>query len=150
MKNKLKNGKFIISVFVLIIYILFGACNPQKRINRILNRNPNLKRVTIYTINDTTFIKAFTFDTIYNYKNSIDTVFLKRETVIVKVFHHNDSIFVKALIKPDTIVKTISVPIKQIVYTNDDKKRWLFFWIGCASILFIIVIIIMVLNWIKS
>lgn len=147
MKNK--NGKFFTSICLLIIYILFGACNPQKRINRILNQNPNLKHDTIYTINDTTFIKAFTFDTIYNYKNSIDTVFLKRENVIVKVFHHNDSIFVKALVKPDTIVKTISVPIRQIVYTNDDKKRWLFFWIGGASILFILAIIVIVLKWIK-
>ena len=149
MKNKLKYGNFITCICILCIYILFGACNPQKRINRILNQNPNLKRDTVYTIRDTTFIKAFTFDTIYNYKNSIDTVFLKRENVIVKVFHHNDSIFVKALVKPDTIVKTISVPIRQIVYTNDDKKRWLFFWVGCASILFILVIIIIVLKWIK-
>lgn len=139
-----------ISNFLPLILLLLLACNPQKRINRILNRNPELKRDTVLVIRDTLITKAFTFDTIYNYKTTHDTVFFKKENVQVKIFHHNDTIFFKADAKADTIYKKITVPYRQIIYTKDDSKRWLFFFIGISSILILIVLINIVLKWIKS
>lgn len=138
----------IIIVSILAILLDF-ACTPQKRINRILNRHPELKKDTVITYHDTTVLKAFTFDTVYNFKNTHDTVVLERRNYQVKVYHHNDTIFLKADVKADTIFKTIKMPFKQIVYTTDDKKRWLFFWIGSACVLLCLAVLVIVLKWIK-
>lgn len=148
----MKKNNFLINVFFficLLLCIAFTNCEPQKRINRILNRHPELKRDTVLTIHDTTFTKAFTFDTLYNVTHTRDTIVLERKNVEVKIFHHNDTIFLKTIVKPDTIYKTIKIPYSKIVYTIDERKKWLMFWLGMASVLIFIVLFYIVLKWIK-
>lgn len=146
MKKFIKNGLLL---FCFALCIFLTNCSPQKRINRILNRHPELKRDTVYTIHDTTFTKSFSYDTLYNYTHSRDTVVIERKNVQVKIYHTNDTIYLKTNVRPDTIIKQIKVPIRQMVYTIDERKQWSMFWLGSALVLFLLALIWLVLKWIK-
>lgn len=138
MKQVNKNVLFLVSLF---FFVVGYSCSPQKRLNRLLDRNPELKKDTVLTVHDTVITKSFNFDTLYNFKQSIDTVIINRKNVQVKVFHHNDTVYVKTNVKSDTIYKVISVPYSKINYTTDNQKNWTMFWAGMAVILFIIVVV---------
>lgn len=141
-----KNVFLIVSFFLCVA---FSNCSPQKRLNRLLKNNPELKRDTTVTVYDTTFIPHYSFDTIYNFKNTHDTIFMVRNNYSVKVYQHNDSIFIGANVKADTIYKEIKVPFTRIINTTDNRKVWQMFWAGIASVLFLLVVIWLVLKWIK-
>ena len=146
MKKAGTNGLLYMFTFFLFFVL---ACSPQKRLNRLLKHHPELKRDTTVTVYDTTFIPQYSFDTIYNFKNSHDTIFMVRNNYSVKVFQHNDSIFIGANVKADTIYKEIKVPFTKIINTTDNRKVWQMFWAGIASVLFLLVLIWLVLKWIK-
>lgn len=135
-----------ISILLIIILSLFflASCEPQKRINRILNRNPELKRDTTILIHDTLVTKAFSFDTIYNFKHSKDTIVINKNNVQVKIFHYKDTVFLKTNVKADTVIKTLKIPYRQIIYTIDNKKKMLMFWLGTSVAFFLIVVMVFI------
>lgn len=143
--------KYIFSLTMLVIMAMFlcCSCEPQKRINHILNKHPELKRDTVFVLHDTVITKHFNFDTLYNYTLQHDTVVLQRENVQVKVYHHNDTMYLNTIVKPDTLIKTIKVPVKQVVYTVDERKNLVMFWIGFGVALFIVVVLLLVLIYFK-
>ena len=131
---------FAPGLIAALVILLLTSCDPQKRINRILNKHPELKRDTVITVRDTVITKHFAFDTLYNYTLQHDTVFLKRENVTVKVYHHNDTVYIKTDVKPDTIIKTISIPVKRVVYETQTRRNWVLFWLGAFLGLFVLIL----------
>lgn len=137
-------------LLIALLCCLMGCgCNPQKRLNRIIKKHPYLAKDSTYIIHDTTVTKAFSFDTVYNFTHSADTIYLHKENVIVKAYHYHDSIYLGATVKADTIYKTITLPTKQFNVTVDERKKWLFFWVGIAITLFVLALLNTVFKIIK-
>lgn len=135
-------------VFIALVCYL-TACSPQKRLNKLLAKHPDLKKDTVLVIRDTVITKHFNFDTLYNYQLQKDTVVIKKENVIVKLFHHNDTVFVNAQAKADTIYKEIKIPFKQVVVETDNKNKWVMYWFGAFCALLILAIVVIVFNRFK-
>lgn len=133
----------------LFICAIFAACSAQKRLNRILNNNPELKQDKTVVLFDTVKIQGSKVDTLVNITYSKDTIVIRRDSVLTKVYFYKDKTGQKAYIsqeqKPRQIIKKFTVTVPQIIYKYDDKKRWEFFWIGAAVCLFIIIVIIVVM-----
>lgn len=130
---------------ILFLLALLCACSPQKRINRILNRHPELKRDTVLTYYDTVKIPGFRTDTLVNWHSTRDTIIINKNNIITKVFVHKDSVFIGQTGSPRIIKKHFKVTIPRIVYEINDTKRWQFFWIGAAVLGFIIIVLVVVL-----
>lgn len=133
--------------FLLTLITLF-SCSPQRRLNRLVSKHPELVKVDTLVIRDTVTIsvpsvKMDTFTTIQELK-TVDTIYFDRDFVHVKVWEQNDTVYVSA--KTDTIYKTvyrdIKVPCKNIVV---DEKWTAEQWLGLTAFLFGLLICFIVL-----
>jgi hypothetical protein len=139
--------KISIILFTLCVFCI--SCSPSKRLNHLLNRHAELTKDTNYIVRDTFITHAYHFDTLYNFKHIHDTVFINKDNVITKIFTHNDTLFLNTFIKSDTIHKTITLPVKKIINTIEDKKRWTFLAYGLAIAFAFIIVIQMLLKYFK-
>lgn len=125
--------------FFLITLIL--ACSPIKRHARIVKKFPYVHTIDSIRLIDTIKINTtkIEIDTTVSYKDLIDTVFLNKENLKVKVYTVKDSIYIFG--KCDTIFidKIIErkIPIKYY-QTKNSLNTTLLLWL-------IVLVLIMVL-----
>lgn len=144
--------KFIL--FALVTSLLF-ACSPQKRLNNLLRKNPEL-------LQDSVLYNVKVKDTLYlNYSFADSLVFIKdtviEPTIVAKVKTQNaqatlvqnpdKSLRLVAESLPDTIIHTVNknVYIPKVIYHNKPGKmtfvqRFLYLsgsivWIGISFII---------------
>jgi hypothetical protein len=106
---------------LIIILILLSSCTPQKRLNRLIVKNPELVRVDTLRIVDTVIIDSYHFDT--------TTKFIEHKTVEVinnervKLQYRYDTItneiWHEVTCFGDTIIRTHEVTHPTIVNTID-------------------------------
>jgi len=120
-------------VKVLIIIILFlTACNPQKKLARLLNKNPSL-----VSSSDTT---------IYFETKSVDTSFIfssnsNRDTFVIfdtktKIYRHYDTIRLEQLSIRDSIFVNTHT-IKSVSATEKELKKNLIISLSLIAFMFL-------------
>ena len=131
---------------VSAISLLLFSCSPQKRLNRLVKKHPELLVDSI--IHDTTFIKESSIDTVTKIVRN-DTVTIIERTIpgerpkpIIKYFYnsHTDSIHIRGECPPDTITKKITVKRYKVI--NQVKKGGLFDMIRDYFTLFLLLIVL--------
>lgn len=133
----------------LLIILLLTSCTPQKRLARLVKKNPELIRVDTVTVTDTfTVITLRThIDTFYSIKQLIDTVRLEKENLRVLTYLKNDTIYLDA--ECDTLViekiRTVKVPTKTIEVKKENfwDSRWFRF-------LFIVIFVALLIRYLLS
>lgn len=114
MKKEL--NRILLMWLMFAAFIVFSCCTPQQRLSRLVKNHPELVKVDTIKITDTTFIPGHYTDTIVSLLQSkTDTIVLTKNNIITKVFTHRDSIFISQTALSDTIIKTISIPDKQVI-----------------------------------
>jgi len=111
----------------LIILLLLASCTPQQRLDRMHKRHPYLFRDSTVTVRDTVYTQRTHVDTFAVMNSSRrDSLVLTRDNLRVVVHKHFDSIWVMADVAPDTIYRTIRVPVKVAqVNRKIDWQSWL-------------------------
>ena len=118
--SKLKSVRLAkLASISLFLFVL--ACNPQKRLNRLIRKHPELVQKDTIRISDTVIVPAITTDTIWHSKPN-DTLYLYKDKLQVQVIRHYDTIRVQANVKPETIVIKHNVPVEKVVVKNEPKK----------------------------
>lgn len=133
----------------LLIILLLASCTPQKRLARLVKKNPELIRIDTVTVTDTfTVITPRTqIDTFYSIKQLIDTVRLEKENLRVLTYLKNDTVYLDA--ECDTLViekiRTVKVPTKTIEVKKDSfwDSRWFRF-------LFIVIFVALLVKYLLS
>lgn len=133
----------------LIIILLLASCTPQKRLARLVKKNPELARVDTVTVTDTFIVitPRTQIDTFYSIKQLIDTVVVKKENLTVKTYLKNDTIYLDATC--DTLIiekiRTVNVPIKTIEVKKEPfyNSRWFRF-------LFIAIFVVLLIRYLLS
>lgn len=110
---------------LFLILLLVVSCSPQKRLERLVSRNPELKVNDTITIKDTTIIPGINIDTTFIIGKT-DTIVFWKDNVQVKFIRHFDTIQTVITRQPDTIIKKINVPVEKIVIENDCFEYWLY------------------------
>ncbi|MHA1166312.1 MAG: hypothetical protein ACTSRU_00710 [Candidatus Hodarchaeales archaeon] len=109
----------------LILLISLTACSPVKRLNRLIDKHPELIRTETVTIRDTVevVVPEVKHDTMFLEKSLHDTVFIQKDRLKIKIWKVSDTIRVEGECETDTIrlVREIEVPVK---YYKDDYKWW--------------------------
>ena len=100
------------------IILILASCTPQKRLNRLVKKHPELIKVDTLSVHDTIHTETIKADTVFK-----DTTFLRllRDTITVvndrlriNTYHYRDSIFIEGECIGDTIIREIRVPYKYI------------------------------------
>jgi hypothetical protein len=110
---------------VLIILLLFASCSPQKRLNRLLDKHPQLTAKDTVMINDTIITEHISHDTLLNWATLYDTAYIEKERLRIKIVRHNDSIYIKGECLSDTIYRQHKVYVDKIIYKKNKKDGWI-------------------------
>ncbi len=123
---------------LFVILLILASCSAEKRLARLVERHPELvQRDTIFK-SDTTITERITADTTLIFQHTTDTFFVTKDRLKIQLIHDHDTIRVNADVKPDTIVKTITVQtnsVSPVIVKN--KNGWL--WALLVSLILIIV-----------
>lgn len=121
-----------------IILILFlAACTPQKRLDRLIRRHPELVRVDSVKIVDAVITREVSIDTM-RVMNTHDTFIVNRDRLTVQVIRHQDSIYVFGRCAADTIIIERNVPVK-VVEANSDEG-----WLKWVVPVLLVIIMLMI------
>ncbi len=99
------------------------SCSPQKRLNRLLKKHPELSVTKDTTFRDTIWLNNTQIDTVFN--SSVDTVILKNDSIKITYIKVKDKIYLKGetILKP--VIRERTVSIKSPVITKTVmREHW--------------------------
>lgn len=90
---------------ILCLLLLIYSCSPQTRFDRLINKHPYLLTTDTVTIHDTVtvMVPETSVDTIVEFKELHDTIFLEKDQLEVKVYVDREKkVYIEG--KCDTVV----------------------------------------------
>lgn len=121
----------------LVLLLLLASCTPQKRLDRIIRRHPELVRVDSVKIIDTVITQEVSVDTM-QVMNTYDTFIVNRDRLTVQVIRHQDSIYVFGKCAADTVVIERNVPVRVVEASTDEGVLK---WIGPVLLVIIMLML---------
>jgi len=126
-----------------ILILLLVSCSPQKRLNRLITKHPNLIQLDTLIVRDTIVVNSYNYDTITTFKYSDTTIIVNTEKVLAKYYYDTlrQEIWHQIECKEDTIFYEKLVPVEKVVYKELSfwEKYSLLIYIALA--LFVLLII---------
>jgi hypothetical protein len=120
-------------IYILLLITLIISCTPQRRLERLLRKHPELTSIDSITIHDTirVIVPEVHLDTIVTLQQLYDTVYLEQEQLKVKVWMDRyHKVYIQG--KCDTVyidkIVTRKIPIRIYEKTPLWKKiiNWIF------------------------
>ena len=145
-ENPFKVAAIIIFI-ILAAWLLINltACGAQKRLNRIIEKHPELSIENKVTITDTLWLTNTQIDTIFS--ASVDSIFISNDSIQIKYIKVKDKIYLsgKTVFKP--VIRERIVNLKSPVVTVVDPitKERLSKWRRMCLITWFIVSIVICL-----
>ena len=113
----------------LIIVIFILACSPQKRLNRLIDKHPELS--TLDTIRDTVMVivpKTIT-DTFISLDSLRDTVIITKDRLTIKTVIKDNKIYIEGECDTDTIYQPFETIVEKVIYKTptwwEANRAWI-------------------------
>ncbi len=131
---------FVIALVVIIILLAVIGCSPQKKLNRLIKKHPELLQADTILWADTLIRWGIRVDTAASIH--FDTLIIEKEKLRIRLIRVRDSIFVKGEIKIDTFYYERKIPyqvavVKELTFW---EKYGIFIWILIFLLLLIVVL----------
>lgn len=130
-------------ILPLLILILSG-CSAEWHLSKAVKKNPSLLKERITIVTDTVVVEPIAVrDTVTLSK--VDTVEIVKDRFRVKIMRSYDTLIIDGGCDADTIVRTISVQVPQLVVgeTKFQRIQRYTFW-GLISLLLIAIALIII------
>ena len=134
---------------ILILSVLFVGCSPQKKLQRLIKKHPELVEVTFDTIKfrDTIYIQNYIHDTINKISFSDTTIIVNNEKTFARYYYDTlrQEIYHEIECKGDTVYyyKEIPYKVEKVVFK---ELSW---WDKYKIIIYIILIVLTALFLLK-
>ena len=124
-----------------ILILLLVSCSPQKRLNRLISKNPDLIQLDTLIVRDTIVIESFNYDTVTTFKYSDTTIIVNTEKVLARYYYDTlrQEIWHEIECKEDTIFYEKLVPVEKVVYKE------LSFWEKYETLIYILLALFVLL-----
>ena len=124
-----------------ILILLLVSCSPQKRLNRLISKNPDLIQLDTLIVRDTIVIESFNYDTVTTFKYSDTTIIVNTEKVLARYYYDTlrQEIWHEIECKEDTIFYEKLVPVEKVVYKE------LSFWEKYQTLIYILLALFVLL-----
>ena len=137
-------------ILPLLILILSG-CSAEWHLSRAVKKNPDLLKGRVITVLDTIVTEPIAVrDTVA--LSQTDTIEIVKDRFRVKIMRSYDTLIIDGGCDADTIVRTINVPVPQLVLGESKFQRVqrYTFW-GLVSLLLIAIALIIIRKsvWLK-
>jgi hypothetical protein len=126
--------------FLFILLLLFSSCTPQRRLERLLKKHPELTNVDSVVIRDTIriIVPKVRIDTVVNIEELWDTIYLEKDQLTVKVWRDRyNKVYIQGQCDTVFVEKIIDrkVPVK--IYEETPLWKKVFYWILAIIIAFL-------------
>jgi len=128
----LKNTARILRVIVVAIFgvalLLMCSCSAQKRLNRLVRKNPELVKTEIITHRDTIVVQGVKVDTVFSFKefytHVLDTLRIEKDHFRVDIYHDTvtNQIFIDG--ECDTVHVPYEVQIEVPTIIMEELSWW--------------------------
>ena len=137
--------RFLKRINSILLFLLLIACTPQKRLNRLIDKHPELlqKDTLNLVLHDTIVIESISHDTTTQIFYHDTTTVINNERIILKYFH--DSLtkeihhYVECKADTVTIIKEVAVPFEKVVVV---ELTWWQKWRDTIIIVGIIILLL--------
>ena len=112
------------SISQILIICFLISCSPQKRLNRLVRKYPQLTQLDTIRIIDTIVIDNFNYDTIETVNYHDTTIIVNNERVEARYFYDTlrQEIYHEITCKSDTIIQDRFIPIEKVIV--QEQKTW--------------------------
>jgi len=132
-------------LYILLLILLISSCSPQKRLHRLVKKHPELSRVDTIKIQDTVIVPGIKTDTVFSSSLLHDTVTITKENLQIKLIEINDTIYLNANVKADTVIIEREILVDRIIHV-EPKNKLLNFFKNIKTYFTIVIILIIVLT----
>lgn len=135
--------RIIKNYFQVTLICLIIGCSPQKRLNRLLTKHPQLTQQDTIVVRDTVTIQTYVHDTTTVLEFHDTTTVINNERVILKYFHDTLTKEIHHYVecKGDTVYMEKLVPIEKAVFRElswwDKYKEFIYIVLGLLGVLMI-------------
>ncbi len=127
----------VIVVLIAIVLIALFGCSPQRKLNRLIKKHPELLRTDTILWADTLIQWGIRVDTATSIH--FDTLFIEKEKLKIRLIRVRDSIFVKGEVLTDTIYREFRIPYNPVVVKE------LTFWEKYGTLIWILVFLLLII-----
>jgi hypothetical protein len=128
-------------IFIFLAFFII-SCSPQKRLARLIKKYPELSLNDTIIYRDTFYTKNIYADTIISFYNYIDTVYIKKEKLEIKILPIKDNtIYVSGNCLPDTFYIEKKIPIQKIKVVEKKENFWKSIFLAQMALFFLIIIL---------
>lgn len=123
---------------LLFVTLILSGCSPEWLLTQAIKKDPTLLKTKTITVTDTVVTEPIVVrDTVT--MSQVDTVEIVKDKFRVKIVRSYDTLIIDGGCDGDTIVRTIEVPVEQVVYKEEHKIfRWSFYlWVLVAVVAFV-------------
>ena len=129
------------AIYLILVIIIFSSCSPQRRLDRLVTKHPELTRIDTIKIQDSVFVPGTNLDTVFRASLLYDTVRITQEKLQIQLIERNDTIYLNATVEPDTIIITKEIPIQKIIHIKP-QKWWIEYWWVWGLVLLLVVLLV--------
>jgi hypothetical protein len=90
-------------LFAAMVFMAIHGCTPQKRLQRLVKKHPELIKTDTIRIHDTIYTATIRHDTVIHERALYDTIRIEKDRLRVEVFRVRDSVFISGTCIGDTI-----------------------------------------------
>jgi len=123
---------------LLFATLILSGCSPEWLLTQAIKKDPTLLKTKTITVTDTVVTEPIVVrDTVTI--SQVDTVEIVKDKFRVKIMRSYDTLIIDGGCDGDTIVRTVEVPVEQVVYKEEHKIfRWSFYlWVLVAVVAFV-------------
>ena len=128
-------------LILLTFSFLLFSCSPQKRLHRLVTNHPELSRVDTIKIQDSVIVPGVKVDTVFHASVLKDTITITKEKLQIRLIEINDTIYLDAIVEPDTVIISKEILVDRIIHT-EPKKWWIEYW--WIWLIFLIIILLFI------
>ncbi len=112
------------SISQILIICFLISCSPQKRLNRLVRKYPQLTQLDTIRIIDTIIIDNYNYDTVETVNYHDTTIIVNNERVEARYFYDTlrQEIFHEITCKSDTIIQDRFIPVEKVII--QEQKTW--------------------------
>ena len=132
---------FILLAFTFLLF----SCSPQKRLHRLVKKHPELTQLDTIKIQDTIIVPGIKTDTVFSSSLLHDTVTITKDNLQIKLIEINDTIYLNAEVKADTVIIEREILVDRIIHV-EPKNKLLNFFKNIKTYFTIVIILIIVLT----
>ncbi len=140
MKNPVRSPQSFSFLILLLI-----SCSPQKRLEHLVNRHPELRLPDTLLVRDTIITPLVTADSTFHIEKLYDTVVIEKERLHVSLLRIHDTLYLQGKCNPDTIYTEKRIPVEKIKLVKESqflKSMKTLLWLLITLIILIIILTI--------